>query len=34
MVLNFLPAAKANKDGKLEQCKPIMKVEWKLSKAG
>ncbi|KAK5649859.1 hypothetical protein RI129_000888 [Pyrocoelia pectoralis] len=28
------PHAKVNKDGKLEQCKPINKVEWKCSKAG
>ncbi|KAI4457675.1 lethal 2 giant larvae protein [Holotrichia oblita] len=28
------PHAKTNKDGKIEQCKPITKVEWKLSKSG
>ncbi|KAB0800739.1 hypothetical protein PPYR_06478 [Photinus pyralis] len=28
------PHAKVNKDGKLEQCKPINKVEWKCSKTG
>ncbi|KAF5302467.1 hypothetical protein FQR65_LT08557 [Abscondita terminalis] len=28
------PHAKLNKEGKLEQCKPINKVEWKSSKTG
>ncbi|XP_022911480.1 syntaxin-binding protein 5 isoform X3 [Onthophagus taurus] len=28
------PHAKVNKDGKLEQCKPITKIEWKSSKSG
>ncbi|KAK4881718.1 hypothetical protein RN001_005037 [Aquatica leii] len=28
------PHAKINKEGKLEQCKPINKVEWKSSKTG
>ncbi|XP_054270678.1 syntaxin-binding protein 5-like isoform X8 [Macrosteles quadrilineatus] len=28
------PHAKTNKDGKLETCKPIQKVEWKSSRSG
>ncbi|KAI5700104.1 hypothetical protein M8J75_014311 [Diaphorina citri] len=28
------PHIKTNKDGKLEQCKPIQKVEWKHSRSG
>uniref|UniRef100_A0A8D8VKG3 Syntaxin-binding protein 5-like n=1 Tax=Cacopsylla melanoneura TaxID=428564 RepID=A0A8D8VKG3_9HEMI len=28
------PHMKTNKDGKLEQCKPIQKVEWKHSRSG
>ncbi|XP_046984431.1 syntaxin-binding protein 5 isoform X1 [Schistocerca americana] len=28
------PHAKTNKDGKLESCKPIQKVEWKTSRTG
>ncbi|XP_066993628.2 syntaxin-binding protein 5 isoform X1 [Anabrus simplex] len=28
------PHAKANKEGKLESCKPIQKVEWKSSRTG
>ncbi|KAJ0183057.1 hypothetical protein K1T71_001033 [Dendrolimus kikuchii] len=28
------PHAKANKDGKLEQCKPILRLEWKTSRTG
>ncbi|XP_064292192.1 syntaxin-binding protein 5 isoform X9 [Plodia interpunctella] len=28
------PHAKANKDGKLEPCKPILRLEWKTSRTG
>lgn len=34
LILKLSVSAKVNKDGKLEQCKPITKVEWKSSRSG
>lgn len=33
-VIMLFISAKTNKDGKLESCKPIQKVDWKTSKNG